>query len=329
MKIRPLSSLSNIAETGKCNTFSTASVHARERRDCLQTMICQEYTRVKVTPPVADDLFNEVTFYSWDKLRLSVIKSHGITISKLIGEPHLANQDNYLAVILLSGNYQLEQHGREAFLRPGDMAIYDATQPHRIYCPHHFSKLIVSIPRKILRERIAGVEHCTALPISGKEGVGTVVSRFICATANQVDLINTDDFSALSEHFLDLLTLGLTSVRPHNYYLSRSRSVSLRVVKSFIDQHLSNAGMDATMVATGVRLSPRYINELFSDEESSLMRYVWNKRLENCRKDMLNPACKHYRISDIAFRWGFNNLSHFSRAFKLKFGMSPREMKPA
>ena len=68
MKIRPLSSLSNIAETDKCNTFSTASVHARERRDWLQTMICQEYTRVKVTPPVADDLFNEVTSVSYTHL---------------------------------------------------------------------------------------------------------------------------------------------------------------------------------------------------------------------------------------------------------------------
>lgn len=317
----------NLMVAEKGFKLSTATVPALERRDWLQEVIRQEYTKVKVTPPADGDLFNEMTFYAWGKLRLSVIQSHAITIERLRSEPHFVSQDNYFAVILLSGSYLLEQNGRETFLQPGDMAIYDATRPHRIHCPCHFSKLIVSIPRATMRDRIAGVEYCTALRIRGNEGIGGIAANFIRSAAGQAETMNKDAFSVLSDHCLDLLTLSLASARPQDFNLSRSRSISLNQVKDFVERHLSNSAMDTTMIATGVRLSPRYINELFSDEGTSLMRYVWRRRLENCRKDMLNPAHIGHRISDIAFRWGFNDLSHFSRAFKLQFEMSPRELK--
>ncbi len=314
-------------EAEKGLRLSTADFPVYDRLDWLQEMIRQEYTKVKVTPPKNAHLFNETTFYPWEKLRLSVIHSNGITIERLKGEPLLTAQDTYLAVVLLSGQYMIEQNGREAFLQPGDMTIYDATRPHRIYCPTHFSKLIVTIPRAVMRDRIVGVEHCTAMRISGSEGIGSVAANLIRSAASQAEALEADAFSVLADHSLDLFTLSLVSVRPQNFNLSRSRSVSLNQVKDFVERHLSDPAMDTEMIATGVRLSPRYINELFNDENTSLMRYVWRRRLENCRKDLLRPVQTGRRVSDIAFRWGFNDLSHFSRAFKQQFELSPREVK--
>ena len=293
----------------------------RERRDWLQEMICQEYTRVEITPPTDGNLFNETTFYAWDNLRLSTIKSNGLTIERLPREPYKDSQDNYLAVILISGNYLMEQGGREVFLQPGDMTIYDATRPHRIQSSTGFSKLLVSIPRTVMRHRIAGVEHCTALQVSGKVGMGAVTTHFIQSVASQAENMSAGEFSTLSEQSLDLLTLALTSVRPQNFNLSRSRSISLRLVKDFIELYLADSMLNTAMIAAGTRLSARYINDLFRDEETSLMRYVWSRRLEKCRKEIL--SLNHQPVSTIAFRWGFNDLSHFSRAFKRRFGACP------
>ncbi len=311
--------------TEKGLMLSTADVLARDRRDWLQEMICQEFTRVKITPPANGNLFNETMLYGWDNLRLSVIKSYGLTIDRLPREPYKDNHDNYLAVILLSGNYLLEQNGREVFLKPGDMAIYDATRPHRIQSSTGFSKLLVSIPRTVMRDRIAGVEHCTALQVSGKSGVGAVATRFIQSAASQVENMSAIEFSTLSEQSLDLLTLALTSVRPQNFNLSRSRSISLRLIKDFIERNLTDSMLDTAMIAAGTHLSARYINDLFRDEDTSLMRYVWTRRLEKCRKDIV--SLNHHSVSTIAFKWGFNDLSHFSRAFKRQFGTCPTAFK--
>jgi AraC-like DNA-binding protein len=308
-------------------TISTSDVPRHDRLEWLHDAIRREYTRVEITPPADGSLFNEMTFYEWEKLRLSVIRSSNITINRLAHEPYHTSQDNYLGVVLLSGSYQLEQNGRETFLNPGDMAIYDATRPHRIQCSSEFSKLLVSIPRTLMRSRLAGVEHCTALRVPGDAGVGAVAANFIRTAASQAGAMSQGEFATLSEHSLDLFTLALASIRPQTFNLSRSRSLSLSHVKDFVERHLSDPVLDTAMVAAGTGLSARYINDLFGDEETSLMRYVWQRRLENCRKDMLSPLHNGHRISEIALRWGFNDLSHFSRAFKQRFGCAPRDAR--
>ncbi len=317
--------LNHAKSAAKGLKLSTVGVRARDRRDWLQDMICQEYTRVEVTPPADGDLFNETTFYAWQNLRLSSIQSRGLTIEKQSCEPFHSSQDNYLAVILLTGSYLLEQNGREVFLQPNDMTIYDATKPHRIQSSRGFSKLLVSIPRSLMRDSVAGIEHCTAIKVSGQAGMGAVATHFIQSAVNQVANVPADDFCALSQQSLDLLTMAFTSVRPQNFNLYRSRSISLKIVKDFIARYLADAQLDTTMIASGTRFSARYMNDLFKDEHTSLMRYVWACRLEKCYKELI--ALNNYPISIIAFKWGFNDMSHFSRSFKKRFGLSPIELK--
>jgi AraC-like DNA-binding protein len=64
------------------------------------------------------------------------------------------------------------------------------------------------------------------------------------------------------------------------------------------------------------------------------MRYVWESRLA-LAADMLRRAGRDERegrgdrgrlqIGDIAYRCGFSTPAHFSRAFRERYGVAPRE----
>ncbi|MCF6252108.1 MAG: helix-turn-helix domain-containing protein [Methylococcaceae bacterium] len=88
-----------------------------------------------------------------------------------------------------------------------------------------------------------------------------------------------------------------------------------------------DSNLNPTKISNAIGLSSRYINILLNQEDTSLMRYIWQHRLEKCRNDLLDRIRCGDRISDIAFRWGFNDLSHFSRVFKQKYGHSPKDYR--
>lgn len=307
--------------------LSTEDMPALQRHEWLREVIGREYANVDIVPPRNQHLFNDMTIYSGDAMRLSVIHSNGITIKRLPQEPSHISQDAYFGVVLLEGEYLLEQNNREVFLKPGDMTIYDATRPHRIYCPNNFSKLIVSIPRKLMQDRMPGIEHCTALHIKADHGAGRVASQFIQTVAQETNTMSLNTFNTVSENALDIFTLALNCIRPQSFHLSKSRSLSLYRVKIFVMSNISNPLLDTSIIEAGTGLSARYINELFQQEDTSLMRYVWNSRLANCHKDLISSNGATKQVSEIALRWGFNDFSHFSRAFKQKYGLSPREIK--
>jgi AraC-like DNA-binding protein/mannose-6-phosphate isomerase-like protein (cupin superfamily) len=307
--------------------LSTNDIAPRERYNWLREVICREYANVEITSTAHGNLSQELAIYPWGTLQLSTVQSTAISLQRLPREPHSNGQDAYFVVMLLSGDYRLEQNGRDVFLQPGDMTVYDAVQPHRIHCPGEFAKLILSIPRTVFRERVAGIDRCTALRIPGTNGIGFVAANFLHSCATHADQLQAHEFPTLAENALDLLALAITSVCPVDFNLSRSRSVSINGIKTFIEQNLRDTKLDTRLITRHAGLSARYINNLFADEGTSLMRYVWRRRLENCRKDMQNPVLAGHRLSDIAFRWGFNDTAHFSRAFKQQLGCSPSEFR--
>lgn len=235
--------------------------------------------------------------------------------------------DCFFAVVLTSGQYRLEQGGREVYLQPGEMSIYDATQPHRIDIPCRFSKILISIPRQKLTQRIPNIGNITAVKIPTDSGVGAVSSGLIQSTVNHLHRIEPHQFLEMTEAVIDLFALSVSQINKGTPNLSRHRQLTLMRVKQFVEKHIADQKLNAHTVAEGTGLSIRYINNLFSGENTSLMRYLIQQRLEKCRRQIAGEKYYTVPISNIAMQFGFYNMSHFSRAFKQQFGVSPRQYR--
>lgn len=311
-----------VSDTGR--RFTTEDIQPWHRKAWLREVIGREYADVEIIPPATTPLFNEMTIYPWQALQLSVIHSNSITIERGARDISKPDLDNYFAVVLLKGRYALQQQGREVFLQPGDMTLYDATRPHRIHCPEAFSKLIVSIPRALLHRQLPVAGHYTATRLEGQRGITAMLSPLIQNLANQLHQLSLSSFNASADAVVELLGLTLRELVEPDLYLSRSRALSLLKVKQWIAGHLQEGELSSEMVATAIGLSSRYINQLFAEEHTSLMRYVWQQRLAHSAQLFRRTNWRHRSVSEIALACGFNDFSHFSRAFKQQFGQSPR-----
>ncbi|MQA94396.1 MAG: helix-turn-helix domain-containing protein [Streptosporangiales bacterium] len=64
-----------------------------------------------------------------------------------------------------------------------------------------------------------------------------------------------------------------------------------------------------------------------STERTTVGGWIRHRRLERCRKEMLDPAHRQCPIAAIAVRWGFASAAHFSRAFRDAYGVAPRDYR--
>ena len=105
---------------------------------------------------------------------------------------------------------------------------------------------------------------------------------------------------------------------------SNSRSAAIQKMKDYIELHLTE-DITREEIAQAVHLNIDYAARLFKQEEGiSIMDYLGKRRIA---KAILLMQTTELSISDVAFRSGFINSSHFSTLFKKSIGVSPREFR--
>ena len=69
--------------------------------------------------------------------------------------------------------------------------------------------------------------------------------------------------------------------------------------------------------------SIRYLHQLFHEAGTTPRGWLYDRRLDRARSMLLKSGQVAPAIHSIALRVGFKDPSHFSRAFKARYGSSP------
>jgi AraC-like DNA-binding protein len=114
--------------------------------------------------------------------------------------------------------------------------------------------------------------------------------------------------------------------RSHSGHQERQRAR----LHSFIELRLEDPDLSVDCIAKGCNMSLRSVHRAFAtDPAGSASKYVWMRRVDRCAADLRDPRQAHRPITDICFSWGFNSTSHFSRLFKERLGVTPRDYRVA
>jgi AraC-like DNA-binding protein len=298
-----------------------------ERVDFWREMILRLFADVEIGAVGTPDFFGKVKSQKCEMLRISDVSATAQAVNRRHQQPRSREEDKYFAVLMLEGTESLEQDGNRVVIGPGDFAVYDATRPHKLSFTESWRQIIVSVPRTSLDQRVMDMERRIATRVSTDTPTGRVMRLFLQSVAEQIGQFTAAEMASLSETATNIITLAMGNLHPLDAEHSRCKTLTLMRVKVFINDHLRDPALSVSQVTSSLGLSGRYINRLFEAQGLSLMRYVLRRRLERCAMDLLSPSQAMRRISDIAFSWGFNDLSHFSRAFRESHGCSPSEWR--
>lgn len=126
----------------------------------------------------------------------------------------------------------------------------------------------------------------------------------------------------LAGTILSLLDLSLPDRAPQPAPPTPAETLRLRV-KTYIRLHLRDPDLTIERIAGALACSKRYLHMCFADEGLSITEFIWIERLDQCRRELEEDTPSGRTITEVAFSWGFNSSSHFSRLFKKRFGAPP------
>jgi len=313
----------------RSHLFSTDADYAPQQAGYWHEAISRYFGHLDAHCDAPDAFEAQMQAYEVGVLRVFTISSSGNDIERSPRHLDDHGSDYYKLLLQLEGRSEIVQRDDRVALLSTDWSLYDPRQPYVIQSPGPYRHLVVQIPRASLQGLPIPNLHTSQIANPQMQGLFRLLASFLESLSVQLPHLPEACAAPLSETLIGLLSSTLASLR-HSQGDHQGLPAVLRArVKQHVQSCLTDPGLSLDQIAQQMRCSKRYLHRIFEEEGITLDRYIWQSRLERCKAELEarhdGPEQAGGTISEIAFRWGFNSTAHFSRVFKSRYGLTPRE----
>jgi AraC-like DNA-binding protein len=239
------------------------------------------------------------------------------------GPRQIADTDGDLIgfLTLRRGRMGLELDGGTMLAHAGDAVVWDSGAEGGFTAVTPIAKRTLVVPRDLLRATLPGFERALSRPLRA-DGPLALLRQFIDTLFELAGALQGAGQAAAVDGALALARGALTAQVPAPTDL---RTTLILQVPRFVDAHLADPHLSPSMIARAHAVSTRTLYEAFQDTGETPAALIRRRRLERCHAELSEPG--HASVTEVALRWGFNDSSHFSRAFRQHFGLTPRDVR--
>jgi AraC-like DNA-binding protein len=227
------------------------------------------------------------------------------------------------------GRGVVDHSGRSSCQRPGDFVLIDLSEPCVWQNGPSAGLVAITFPRDLLPLRDNEVAGVAGMRIAGDQGIGAMASMFARQTPAHLDELRASERARVGTTLLDLLTMALLSRTGHGREVApeSQRRALLMSIHAYVEEHLGDPDLSPHTIAAAHYISVRYLHRLFEEEQTTVAGSIRRRRLERCKRDLLDPTLRTQPVAALAARWGFSSAAHFSRLFRSTFGVPPTELR--
>lgn len=246
--------------------------------------------------------------------------------------PRLVRQSDpevYHLSLLLHGQGAANWGEHQAAYGIGDFHVNQSSRPFEITTGHERVGIIgLEVPRSSVALPAPRAEKVLGR-ISGKEGVGALLARFLVQLADDTAAYRPTDAPRLGTVVSDLVTALFAHIADAEREMppeAHARALTLRI-KAFIRGHLADPDLDPAAVAAAHSISRSYLYRLFQAEDITVAGYLREQRLRGAHRELSDPALSRLPVHAVAARWGYPRPADFTRAFRAAYGVTPSEVR--
>lgn len=308
--------------------FCTDDVHPRERFDYWHEVACRAICAHDSQPAKRFGFKAHIDRGTLGDLDLVQFSNSAMTVDHTASHAARVTGDDIFLCRQVSGTLGLEQDAREVLLQPGDMTLIDPLLSYSGRFSDQSHLLVIKLPRRELEARVGKSRQMVARHITPQDSLTRLASSHLALLPAQAEPVDRPIGDFLKVQTFDLIALALTtSMRDRLPRISSARAVVSMSVRIAIESRLTNPRLDVRTVAAAAGVSARYANAVLAKEGTSIARLILERRLARCRSAIEDTQQASRTLSEIAYGWGFSNMTHFGRSFRNAYGVLPSEFR--
>jgi acetamidase/formamidase/AraC-like DNA-binding protein len=260
--------------------------------------------------------------------------SDGVAVARFAAGPQILSpvkQRADLPIVLLpvDDGIVLKSRGAHHIVPVGHFVVLPRQGEWQVAFQREMRAIVLSVTAQAFHGRKIGALEFGDARILQAEGLAEVLYRALEAAARALETHSAAAWATIGQSLAELLlTLVRQLATPGSEAGGTATQAALlhRIFQT-IERKLDDPDLSPARVAHAEGISERYLQKLFESMGDNFTHYLRERRLQRTFADLSNPAEAHHSVSEIAYRYGFSDAAHFSRAFRERFGLPPRAFR--
>ena len=223
------------------------------------------------------------------------------------------------------GALRTQMGGKRFTVEPGQFVLLDNTRFYQMEMDTEHEAADLMMPQGWLEKHLPDPGALLARPITVREGwgapLGALLETILDGGLDAAPLPRP----LIAEQLGSLLSLATGFHEPE--VGTRHRGQLARQILRRIESDYADPELSPERAARDCGISKRYLQTLLAGSGTSFVQELNATRLDRASEILSDPRASGLPIAEIAFRAGFLDAGYFTRLFRKRFGITPREWR--
>lgn len=309
-------------------TASTYHVPKVAKRDYWSKALGEIWGNIQIEPTNLDCFEGRIRSVKANQLLFNEISYRGHNIHRTPRNIANMNNDFYVLAFPFGDPWLMNLRDETFTLKRGNAYLLCNSVPYQSKDKNGYDTFNVIIPAQLLRDLIPTLETHYILPLDQGNKKANILQSFVRSMYDCLPFSGEDETRFMENNLLNLLAFVLKEKSKGIDANDTSVKLAHRGrILDYISRNLSQEAMSPETIAEQHGISVSYLHRVFKPHGRTVVEVIREKRLQAAKRLLTNPDLAGLSVTEIAYRVGFKHPSDFSRAYKSRYGQSPRDAR--
>lgn len=242
---------------------------------------------------------------------------------------HNRHPDMLGLTVVTAGTALLELEDRTIELAAGDVCLLSSDVRFRKRMGARYAESFLYCPLATATAALGRAAPALAPGVAARAPLTCVLAETLVGIGRQAAVLDAAGWQPLVGAVLGLSAAAFAPRAAVDAAATASAAEAAwrARIDRHIDERLADPALSPPSIAAALRISLRYLHRLHEPTGQTIAATITARRLDRARALLLDPARRRLPIATIAALVGYRRADHFSRAFRARFGVAPRDLR--